>query len=68
MKSVQIKTTGMSCTGCEGLVKEMVSELDGVKSVKPSFKKELVEVKFDESKVKVEDIKAKIKEAGYKAE
>jgi copper ion binding protein len=68
VKEVKIKTLGMSCTGCEGLVKEMVSELDGVKSVKPSFKKELVEVKFDESKVKVEDIKKKINEAGYKAE
>jgi copper chaperone CopZ len=68
MKSVQIKTTGMSCTGCEGLVKEMVSALDGVKTVKPSFKKELVEVKFDETKTNAEDIKAKIKEAGYKPE
>ena len=58
----------MHCNGCEGLVKETVSELVGVKSVKPSFKKELVEVKFDESKVKVEDIKKKINEAGYKAE
>ena len=68
MKSITIKTKGMSCTGCEGMVKETVSELDGVKSVKPSFKKETVEVKFDETKVKVEDIKAKIKEAGYKPE
>jgi len=68
MKSIKIKTTGMHCNGCEGLVKETVSELVGVKSVKPSFKKELVEVKFDESKVKVEDIKKKINEAGYKAE
>lgn len=68
MKTVSIRTTGMTCTGCEGMVKETVSELDGVKTVKPSFKKELVEVKFDETKVKIEDIKAKIKEAGYKPE
>jgi len=68
MKSVQIKTLGMHCAGCEGLVKDAVSELDGVKSVKPSFKKEIVEVKFDEAKTTAEAIKAKIIEAGYKPE
>jgi copper chaperone CopZ len=68
MKSVKIKTLGMHCTGCEGLVKDSVSELDGVKSVKPSFRKETVEVKFDEAKTDLEAIKAKIKEAGYKPE
>lgn len=58
----------MHCSGCEGMVKETVSELDGVKSVKPSFKIETVEVVFDEAKTTVEAIKAKIIEAGYKPE
>jgi copper chaperone CopZ len=68
MKTVSITTHGMHCTGCEGLVKESVSELDGVKSVKPNFKKGTVEVKFDEAKTSVDAIKVKIIEAGYKTE
>jgi copper chaperone CopZ len=68
MKSVKIKTTGMHCAGCEGMVKETVSELEGVKSVKASFKNEVVDVEYDEAKAAVEAIKAKIVEAGYKPE
>ena len=68
MTSIIIKVNGMHCTGCEGLVKESVSELDGVKSVKPDFKKSTVRLEFDEARVSLEQIKQKIDEAGYKTE
>lgn len=58
----------MHCTGCEALVEEMVEELDGVKKVKPDFKKAIVEVEFDGKKATIEGIKERIIAAGYKPE
>ena len=63
-----IKVEGMHCTGCEGLVKETVSELEGVSSVKADHKKGTVEVKYEAAKTTVEEIKKKIVEAGYTPE
>ncbi len=68
MTSIIIKVSGMHCTGCEALVEEMVEELDGVKKVKPDFKKATVEVEYDEAKVLPDDIRKKIVEAGYTPE
>jgi copper chaperone CopZ len=68
MKTEVLKVTGMHCTSCEAMVKDTVSELEGISSVKPNFKKGAVEVKYDEARTTMEEIKAKIVEAGYKTE
>jgi copper chaperone CopZ len=67
MKTEIIKTEGMHCGGCELNAQEFVSELSGIKKVKADHKKGEVKVEFDEKKTTLEDIKTKIKEAGYKA-
>ncbi|MFZ2538145.1 MAG: copper ion binding protein [Oscillospiraceae bacterium] len=60
-----ISVNGMSCAHCEGRVNTALEALEGVKSAKASAKKNEVVVKFDESKVDISAIKAKIIETGY---
>ncbi len=67
MKVDVVKTTGMHCGGCEMNAQEFVSELPGIKKVKADSKKGEVKVEYDEKKTTLEEIKAKIVEAGYKA-
>ncbi|MBR5635879.1 MAG: sulfite exporter TauE/SafE family protein [Pseudobutyrivibrio sp.] len=62
---VSIPVKGMFCVNCEKTIKNAVKELNGVKSVSASFKNEQVWVNFDDSKVTLDAIKDKIKEAGY---
>jgi len=68
MKTIKIKTTGMHCESCERLVRESVSELQGINMVKANHKKALVEVSFDETKTTPDNIKKAIKDAGYTPE
>jgi len=63
-----VNVKGMRCAGCEALIEELVEELDGVKKVKADFKKGEVNVVFEEDKAGLEQIKGKIREAGYKPE
>lgn len=64
MKTIDVK--GMTCEGCEGTIVTYVTKMDGVVSSKASHVKESVIVKYDESKVKIEDIMETISSTGYK--
>ena len=60
-----LKVEGMSCMHCVNAVKESVGSLSGVTRVEPDLEGKQVVVEFDDDKVKLEDIKEKIVEAGY---
>ena len=66
--NMKIKVKGMMCEHCENRVNKSVGAMEGVSFVKADRLSESVEVKFDESKVSLDDIKAKIKDEGYDAE
>lgn len=68
MKTETIKSKGMHCNGCEMNAQEFVSELPGIKKVKANYKTGDVKVVFDEKQTTVNEIKDKIREAGYKTE
>lgn len=68
MTKESITVKGMSCAHCEGRVNGAVEALAGVKSCKASAKKARAEVKFDESTVTLDGIRAAITEAGYEVE
>jgi copper chaperone CopZ len=57
---------GMTCTGCENHVKSEVNKLDGILSVKASFKEGITIVKYDRTKVSEEQIINAINSTGYK--
>lgn len=64
-QNMKITVKGMMCEHCENRVNKSVGAMDGVSYVKADRASESVEVKFDESKVTLDEIKAKIAEEGY---
>lgn len=60
-----IKVTGMDCTGCESRVKTAVSRLEGVIRADADFRSGQVDVRFDSARLSEDDIKERIRAAGY---
>lgn len=65
MENTIIKVDGMSCSHCENAVKNAVSSLEGVAEVSVSLDEKTVSVKFDNTKVSLDQIKNEIEEQGY---
>lgn len=63
-KTFNIK--GMHCRSCEMLIKDAVTEIDGVKSVSISLEKNTATIDYDDKKVKDAQIKKAIEKEGYK--
>lgn len=53
------------CGHCKTSIEEAVSSLDGVESVEVEVDPRLVNLRYDESAVNLEDIKAAIEAVGY---
>jgi copper chaperone CopZ len=68
MKEIILNIEGMHCTGCSNRLTKVLNNIDGVERAEVSFETKKANIKYDESKVSVETIKAEIEEAGFKAE
>ena len=55
------------CHNCENKVKENIRFEKGVKSVKPSAKKGMIEITYDDSKTDEEKLSQALKKIGYEA-
>lgn len=66
--SKKFKILGMHCTSCAMNIDGELEDTEGVKEAQTNFAKSEVEVKFDSSKLKDEDIISVIKAAGYTSE
>ena len=64
MKKITIEIEGMSCMGCVRNVEESLKKLNGVKKVEVSLDDNKAIIETSEE-VNSEDLKSKIKEAGY---
>ncbi len=63
MNKIDLKVVGMVCNGCETRVTKALKNIKGVKKVKASFKKELVQVTCEDN---IEDLIIKtIEDLGY---
>jgi len=60
-----IKVKGMHCKSCEMLISDSLENHPGVKTISASEKKGIVEIEYDEHKIKLEQIKAIIENEGY---
>lgn len=58
----------MYCSNCVMHLEGLEDEIPGVKSVSASYKRLIMEVDFDESKVTIEEIIAAAVEIGYHPE
>ena len=60
-----IKVSGMTCSSCQTLLRNTISELDGVKSVNASYVKGEVSVKYDGRKLHISRIEKVIDDNGF---
>lgn len=60
-----LKVEGMTCSGCENRVKTSVNRLEGVVKASADHKSGDVVVRFDEARVSEDQIKDRIRAAGY---
>ncbi|MFC7784043.1 copper chaperone CopZ [Rossellomorea sp. GCM10028870] len=65
MQKETLTVEGMSCGHCVKVIEGSVAKLDGVKSVQVSLEEKKVEVEFDDSQVKLNEIKETIDDQGY---
>lgn len=59
------KIDGMHCTSCALSIDMVLEDLEGVKSSKTSYAKQITEVEFDEEKVSLVEIGKVIEKLGY---
>jgi len=64
----ELRVSGMSCGGCQLLVKEALEEVQGVTSAEASFRDGVIAVDYDPEAVSMADIKAVIEEQGFKVQ
>jgi copper chaperone CopZ len=66
LKTVEYKTKGMTCTGCEETIKERVKKVNGVQEVEADYKLNKAKVTYDTDKTNPKQIEEAIVDAGYK--
>lgn len=66
IQTADFEITGMTCTGCEEHVKHAVNELEGIVEISAKYSEGKATVKFDASKVSLEQVKSAIDSTGYK--
>ena len=65
MKTEILNVTGMTCGGCVANVKRALGALPGVGNVEVSLPKHQAEVRFDENKLAVEQMRGALIGVGY---
>jgi copper ion binding protein len=59
------RVTDMHCSNCVMRIEGLEDDLTGVQRVRASYKKQQVEVEYDDSKVSPDQIVAAIQQMGY---
>lgn len=65
MTKTTFRVMNMHCSACAITLEGMEDELDGVERVSASYRKQEMEVEFDETKVTVAQIVVTAKDMGY---
>lgn len=65
MKKIKLKIQGMHCPSCEMLINDALEEI-GLRNIKINSKTGLAEIKYDEEKTTLDEIKKTIEKEGYK--
>lgn len=68
MKETNLKIEGMHCAGCSTRLEKVLNNLDGVETAKVSLEEKKATIKYDETKINIENIKEAIEDAGFKGE
>lgn len=68
MKETNLKIEGMHCTGCSTRLEKVLNNLEGVETAKVSLEEKKATIKYEETKINIENIKEAIEDAGFKGE
>ena len=68
MIETNLKIEGMHCTGCSTRLEKVLNNLEGVETAKVSLEEKKATIKYDETKISLENIKESIEDAGFKGE
>lgn len=66
-QKIQLKIEGMHCNACATGIDMLLSSKDGVLETSTDYSLKESQVEFDDTKIKIDDIKKTIEELGYKA-
>ena len=64
-KDISIPVAGMTCTACSAAIERSLKKLPGIKVAAVNFATEKATVSYDPGAVRISEIKAAIKKAGY---
>ncbi|MEI7934599.1 MAG: cation transporter [Chlorobiaceae bacterium] len=64
----ELQVSGMSCGGCELLVKEALEEQKGVTLVEASYRKGVVAIDYEPEMITMETVKAVIEQQGFRVQ
>jgi P-type Cu+ transporter len=67
MKKIKMGIDGMHCSSCAMNIDFDLEDLEGVKSAKTNYAKQVTEIEFDEEKLSEEELANQIKKTGYEA-
>ncbi len=67
MTKVKLKVDGMYCSSCAADVDLDLEEVEGIKSSRTHFAKQVMEIEFDEKLISLGKIIEMINQKGYKA-
>ena len=63
---IEIKISGMSCTGCENRVENVLKNIENVKSVNANYNTGIVEIETNDIKnLNIDVIKETLEDLGY---
>ena len=65
MEKIELDIEGMHCSGCSARLQKVLSNLEGVQVIDINYETGKGNLEVDFSKVKIEDIKENIEDAGF---
>ncbi len=65
MNNMTFNVPDMSCGHCKAAVEGELNKLSGVEYSNADFEKGIVEVRYDEDRVAIDNLRGAIEEAGY---
>lgn len=65
MEKIELDIEGMHCSGCSARLQKVLSNLEGVQVIDINYETGKGNLQVDFSKVKIEDIKENIEDAGF---
>jgi copper chaperone CopZ len=66
-KEIQLKVTGMSCTGCSNRCQRSLLDLNGIRKADVSYEKGAATIEYNPDSISEAQIIQRISEIGFKA-